>query len=366
MKSNYWRILIFMLTFAGSDLSLANSFRSYPANKSDSVSRHPIIELTKTDNKNRDFLELDTSGLNNLKANTLTVYKNNPVLQPSEKGKWDSGALGSMTVVRVGKIFHMYYEAWGIRGANSDRSDYLTLQIGHATSVDGLHWERDPANPVLMKGTGADWDLDGTWDPFVLYEDGIFKMWYGGGANNHCDWGYAVSNDGVHFVKKGRISHLGNVEDDHLVHDKVTGCYFMYYWDRNHEPKGLYRARSLNETDFDFTRAEPVIIEGLKNTSMYKFTHVIQVNHQWQMFFAEFIRPGCKGCNIGFATSLDGLNWKMKKEDLLRGQDGEVIQLSNDLYFLYYGPDGYFDQAGCDIRVAFYKGNLELQNNNLK
>ena len=91
MKSNYWRILIFMLTFAGSDLSLANSFRSYPANKSDSVSRHPIIELTKTGNKSQDFLELDTSGLNNLKANTLTVYKNNPVLQPSEKGSGIQG-----------------------------------------------------------------------------------------------------------------------------------------------------------------------------------------------------------------------------------------------------------------------------------
>ena len=44
-----------------------------------------------------------------------------------------------------------------------------------------------------------------------------------------CDWGYAVSTNGVRFVNQGQISHLGNVEDDHLVHDKGGGHYFMYH-----------------------------------------------------------------------------------------------------------------------------------------
>jgi hypothetical protein len=26
---------------------------------------------------------------------------------------------------------------------------------------------------------------------------------------------------------------------------------------------------------------------------------------------------------------------------------------------LYYGPDGYFDQAQCDIRLATYQGDLK-------
>ena len=51
----------------------------------------------------------------------------------------------------------MYYEAWGIRGHSSQ--DYRSLQIGHATSRDGLHWTKDPANPVLPKGSGNAWDL---------------------------------------------------------------------------------------------------------------------------------------------------------------------------------------------------------------
>jgi hypothetical protein len=48
----------------------------------------------------------------------------------------------------------------------------------------------------------------------------------------------------------------------------------------------------------------------------------------------------------------------LQNAGLLIGQDGEVLKASDDLWLMFYGPDGYFDQAGCDIRVALYKGKL--------
>lgn len=289
-------------------------------------------------------------------AGRWAIYPHNPVLRPGAKGAWDAGALGSMTVLKVGDVFHMYYEAWGVRGKSG--ADYNSLQIGHATSRDGVHWTKDPANPVLTKGAGNDWDRDGTWDPFVIHEDGVFKMWYGGGMDRHCDWGYASSTDGVHFVKKGQLSHLGNVEDDHIVHDKAAGRYFMYYWDRKHEPAGLFRAQSPSGTDFDFARAESVEIKGLEKPAMCKFTHVIRDGGQWHMFYGEFVRPGCKDCHTSHATSPDGLHWTTANLNILVGQDGEVLKLADDLWLMFYGPDGFFDQAGCDIRVALFMGTL--------
>jgi len=49
-----------------------------------------------------------------------SVYPDNPLLRPGAKGEWDAGALGSMTVLKVGEVFHLYYEAWGaiIRAIN--------------------------------------------------------------------------------------------------------------------------------------------------------------------------------------------------------------------------------------------------------
>jgi hypothetical protein len=291
-------------------------------------------------------------------------FDGNPVIKLGAKGEWDAGALGSMTVLKVGEVFHMYYEAWGVRGNNTGapHADYASIQIGHATSRDGIHWVKDPANPVLPSGSGSDWDHKGTWDPYVLHEDGVFKMWYGGGLDGCSGLGYAVSSDGTHFQKKGRLpapsADLNRVEDDHVVHDKASGRYFMYYWDRKHEPMGLFRAQSPNETDFDFAHAEPIRIEGLKYPAMYKFTHVFQDGDQWNMFFAEFVRPGCKGCHTGYATSSDGLQWTVKNPNILVGQDGEMLKIADDLWLMFYGPDGFFDQAGCDIRVALFKGKL--------
>ena len=32
--------------------------------------------------------------------------------------------------------------------------------------------------------------------------------------------------------------------------------------------------------------------------------------------------------------------------------DNPVLKVADDLWLMYYGPDGYFDQADCDIRVV--------------
>ena len=120
----------------------------------------------------------------------------------------------------------------------------------------------------------------------------------------------------------------------------------------------MYRAESLNETDLDFAHAEPIRIEGLDYPTMYKFTHVIQNDGKWVLFFGKFVRPGCKGSSTGFATSQDGLHWKARNKNLLIGIDGEVLKVADDIWLMFYGRDGFFDQAGQDIRVARYKGKL--------
>ncbi|MHC4757376.1 MAG: glycoside hydrolase family protein [Planctomycetota bacterium] len=300
--------------------------------------------------------------LQNIASKTsFKPYKGNPVVTMGEKSTWDAGALGSMTVLKVEETFHMYYESWGVRSeADWDAAEYESLQIGHATSKDGIHWIKDSANPVLPKGAEGQWDRTGTWDPFVIYEDGIFKMWYGGGGGTKpCDWAYAESKDGSHFEKKDRISDLGGVEDCHVVHDTDAGQYLMYYWDREYEPMGLFLATSKNETDFDFENAKNLKIQNEQYPEMYKFTHVLKDENGWHMFYADFERPHCPDSLTRYATSTDGINWTSRNKNLLEGHDGEVLNLSDDLYLMYYGPRNHFDAKDCDIRLAVYNGKLK-------
>ena len=65
----------------------------------------------------------------------------------------------------------------------------LLMFFAVSTSTAQINWTKDPANPVLPQGEEGEWDETGVWDPYVIYEDGLFKMWYGGGGGRKPNFG---------------------------------------------------------------------------------------------------------------------------------------------------------------------------------
>lgn len=286
-------------------------------------------------------------------------YAGNPVLDLGAGGEWDCGTLATMNVLKVGDTCHMYYEA--------GRTGVLDFQVGHAVSTDGIHWEKDPANPVIPFGEDGEWDDAETWDPFVLYEDGIFKMWYGGTTvlNDKRDFqiGYATSRDGTHFTQRRQISRYdrGNVGDMHVVHDTQSGKYYMYYLDRNYKQSALFRAESLNETDFDFDNAVRIKVEGEETGC--RCPHVFIDGGVWYMYYGYKYEK-----RAGYATSADGVRWKTRNTAVIEGDDPEILKMADDLYLLFYCPTEYHmgHELGCDIRVAVFQGNLNELTSTMK
>lgn len=343
--------VIVLLAFGPTHSFAVGSEDSAAGNNSSSVYASELSALRPISRDREGITEL--AGRDGFK-----VYAGNPILSPGKPGEWDAGAIGSVTVAIVDGVYHMYYEAWGRPDSNPDDVDYATLQIGHAVSLDGVHWAKDPANPVVLKGAAGEWDAKGTWDPFVIYENGVFKLWYGGGIHPACDWGYAESNDGRSFVKRGQISHLHHVEDDHVVHDAEADRYYMYYWDRQHEPHGLFRAESRDEINFNFAHPIPLTINGDTEHAMNKFTHVVREKDKWFMLYADFVRPNCAESNTRLAVSDDGVHWRSVNRNLFEGHDSDVLRVGDSLYLAYFGPRGHFDQMDSDVRLAIYEGNL--------
>ena len=72
--------------------------------------------------------------------------------------------------------------------------------IGVARSADGIRFERFRKEPVLSFET--DFEGESVMNPFVLYENGVFRMWYAAGEtyepNVIC---YAESPDGISWTK---------------------------------------------------------------------------------------------------------------------------------------------------------------------
>lgn len=109
-----------------------------------------------------------------------TKHPDNPIFIPADPTQWDGYSVDEPDVHLINGTYHMWYKGW--------KKPYGVAWIGHATSSDGIRWERDPENPVLLttNSPGA-WDNFQIYRPRVLLEtdrDGlgrtIYKMWYSG------------------------------------------------------------------------------------------------------------------------------------------------------------------------------------------
>jgi len=131
---------------------------------------------------------ISTDGIN-WQKDTL----NNPVLSKGLDGTWDDTWVFGPFVLYIDGTFHMWYNAWN--------GTAHQIRIGHATSPDGISWDRDPNNPVLSFGYSQDWDYPRVDGPSIIFDGNFYQMWYSGG--NFFSWkiGYAYSQDGSEWTK---------------------------------------------------------------------------------------------------------------------------------------------------------------------
>lgn len=133
-------------------------------------------------------------------------YAGNPILTAAQTGAivgdWDYYAQNTPEALVVGDELWLYY--------NGRSGETGGLNIGLATSTDGLHFERIAENPVLAPtGVEGDFDSDGIAHPSVEMRDVDFadneagavrvtELWYASGT---LEIGYALSADGVTFER---------------------------------------------------------------------------------------------------------------------------------------------------------------------
>lgn len=119
-----------------------------------------------------------------------TPHASNPLVSPG--GSNTLNTWGS--VWKEGSTYHMYY-------TRSTGSDHV---IDHATSSDGLSWTKDTTNnPVLDHGSTGAWDDNRIWCPMVWKEGTTWYMIYSGDKSGaDIQVGLATSSDGVNWTKE--------------------------------------------------------------------------------------------------------------------------------------------------------------------
>ncbi|MCB2222020.1 MAG: T9SS type A sorting domain-containing protein [Bacteroidetes bacterium] len=195
-----------------------------------------------------------------------------------------------------------------------------------------MNWVKNENNPVLS-GTPGNWNQYAR-QPVVLFEDSIFKLWYLGSYGTNYQVGYAESEDGISWT----------LEDDPVIPSGQPGD-----WDRNKGPQTVLRindtlkmwyhaspdpnfsidfaigyAWSLNGLEWNLN-PEPVLEKGVTGSwdeSLVYSPHVYYDGTQYHMWYSGSMNNASYD-QVGYAVSNDGINWT--KDDI----NNPVIELGD-------------------------------------
>jgi hypothetical protein len=146
----------------------------------------------------RAALEADGDGL---RAGAVAPE---PLLGVGALGAFDDSGVTGACLVEHGGRHHLYYSGWSL-----GRSVPFYFYVGLAISEDaGRSFARVSQAPVLER-SAVDPFL--TASPWVLVEDGRWRMWYVSathweGTRHHYHLRYAESGDGVRWERPGLVS----------------------------------------------------------------------------------------------------------------------------------------------------------------
>lgn len=211
-------------------------------------------------------LELRESALN------FTENPSNPVMGGAA-GTWYAAGPLAGSAVAVGNQVWMY--VMGIDGSGTEH-------IGRIVSSDaGASWTPD-ATPLLNR-TPASWDSGYIGIPTVLFDGGIFKMWYMGAVTpDQFRIGYATSPDGITWTKFGANPVLGpgagSAWDNHNVGwpnvVKVGSTFYLYYSGRPSTDSRKSAALATSSDGIAWTKStsNPVIAWGSVSAGAYELT----------------------------------------------------------------------------------------------
>jgi hypothetical protein len=186
-------------------------------------------------------------------------------------------------------------------GYDSSRSEVKSL--GYATSPDGIHWMRHPANPVF--------DRVWTEDVFVVKHEGVYQM-FAEGVNDIAH--RLTSRDGLHWEEQGSLDIRTKAGKPIRAGAYGTptvwvesGTFYLFY---ERDDKGIWLATSKDLKVWTNVQDEPVI--GLGPDAYDR--HAVALN--------QVIRY--RGCYYGVYHANADRKWKRPWTTCLAASDDLV------------------------------------------
>ena len=195
-----------------------------------------------------------------------------------------------------------------------------------STSEDGIHWS--DIKVVLDRGKKDSWDsIINRAD--VIYNNGLYHMWYTGQYKGSSKIGYASSKDGYNFTKLNNPILFSEYEfekqsvmNPNIIYDKKERKYKMWYAAGDfYEPDFICYATSKDGIYREKYKYNPIFVANKNLFSLDNFkvggcdVHKLS-NNKYLMFYIGY--SDINTVRIFSAESKDGINnWKRSKNPIV-------------------------------------------------
>lgn len=242
---------------------------------------------------------------------------NNPILKQTP-GTWDADHIffDDPCVLKIGGTYLVWYTS----GYSQSINGRETFWIAHATSSDGIHWTN--YGPVISPSPVGSWMDKGPTSPTVLYENGIYKMWFEGASTTqyHTGIGYATSTDGKVWAVNAQPIISPTTSRPTLWGPgvmKKDALYYMYFGISNSSafiPRDIYLMASSDGINWS---DQGKVLSARSNLSWENAgmvsPYVLYDENKFKMFYTG-LASNADAASIGYAESADGIHWVQTRE----------------------------------------------------
>lgn len=239
-------------------------------------------------------------------GNPKNILRTNdkPLFLPGKMGTFDDSGITMTSIVEVGGDKYLYYCGW-----NRMFSVPYSLSIGLAIvkkngafekAFEGPIMDRSKFNPIAVSA------------PFVIYDEGIFKMWY------------------------------------------ITFTEWKVYNGRKEPIFVIKYATSKNGIDWE--TSPEICLDSTYDGESLARPWVLKDNGLYRMWFSSRGALGYREKDgqhymLDYAESLDGINWERKSDKVgittaITGWDSEMLEYAsvikyNDVYYMIYNGNDF-------------------------
>ena len=240
-----------------------------------------------------------------------------PILTLGKPGEFDDTHIFAPSVATDSGRFLLWY--CGSQGFAHDLAkqrtrDERVFGLGLATSSDGKKFDKHPGGAVYALEEDRLSILTPTVlrnsDGSVMREEGKIRMWFSsatlGGGGRVQSIQESASADGVQWEKASPVL-IERAYAPSVV--KTQQGYEMWYTQPGKYPWVMRHARSNDGHQWQVT--EKPILELTQPWEHYVtiYPTVLQIDGVYLMWYASYLHEDRETTGIGFAASLDGLNW---------------------------------------------------------